>query len=132
MPHDVRVIPARDFLRVDVENKLNLAESKKLLEEIAAAGAGKPDQNILVDLREAAGAPMLSSVDIFELVQTLRKLGLGILNKIAILRHPPHDFDRARFFEMLATDRGCQVGVFEDFETAFAWFYGHGEPIQAK
>src|SRR3954471_16114488 len=105
MPHHICVITAKDFLRADVHGQTDLTTSKRLLEELAAACVGTPDRHILVDVRDAVPSQM-SSVDLFELVQTLRRLGLGVLNRIAILRRPRDAFDRARFFEMLATDRG--------------------------
>jgi hypothetical protein len=128
VPHDIRVIPAQEFLRADVHGRLDLAASKLLLEQLAAACVGCPDRHILVDVRDIS-APQLSSVDLFELVQTLRGLGLGLLNRIAVLRRIRDGFDRARFFEMLAAERGFQVGVFEDFEAALTWLYGCGGPV---
>ncbi|HEY1380247.1 MAG TPA: hypothetical protein VGF55_25825 [Gemmataceae bacterium] len=123
MAHDIRVIPARDFLRADVHGSLDLAASKQLLAELAAACVGRRDQHILIDTRDTAD-PVLSSTDLFELVQALRKVGLGLLNRIAILRRRRSAFDRARFFEMLAHERGLQVGAFDDFEAAFDWLNG--------
>jgi hypothetical protein len=128
MPHDIRVIPAKEFLRADVDGRLDLATSRQILIEVASATAATPDRHILIDCRDITGPP-LSTVDLFELVQTLRSLGLGLLNKLAILRTPRHTFDRGRFFEMLATDRGFNVGVFEDFESAFTWLYGSGTAV---
>ena len=128
MPHDIRVIPANEFLRADVHDRLDLAASKRLLEQLAAACVGCPERDILVDVR-GISTPQLSSVDLYELVQALRGLGLGLLNRIAILRRVRDGFDRARFFEMLAADRGFQVSVFEDFEAALTWLYGSGAPV---
>jgi hypothetical protein len=128
MPHDIRVITAREFLRADVHGRLDLPASKRVLEQLAAACAGTPDRHILIDVRDTKPANV-GSVEVYELVQTLRVLGLGVLNQIAVLRCQPEGFDRGRLFEMLATDRGFQVGVFEDFEAAFAWLYGKGEAV---
>ncbi len=127
MAHDIRVIPARDFLRADVRGSLDLAASKQVLAELAAACVGRHDRHILIDVRDIA-APLLSSTDLFELVQALARLGLGLLNRIAILRRRFDSFDRARFFELLAADRGLQVGAFDDFEAAFDWLNGLPPP----
>src|SRR5262249_26013147 len=108
--------------------QLDLATSRQILIELASATAGNPYQHILIDGRDITGPP-LSTVDLFELVQTLRSLGLGLLNKLAILRKLRDSFDRGRFFEMLATDRGFNVGVFDDFESAFTWLYGGGKGV---
>jgi hypothetical protein len=128
MSHDIRVISGREFLRADVRGQPDLATSRQILEELAAAGGADPRRDIMLDIRDT-GDPVLTSVDLFELVQVFRKLGLGVLNRIAILRRVKDEFDRARFFEMLATDRGLNVAVFEEFEPAFTWLNGPGEPV---
>jgi hypothetical protein len=125
MAHDIRVIAARDFLRANVQGQFDLEASKALLRDLATAVVGCQDRHILIDTRET-GTPILTSSDLFELVQTLKQLGLGLLNRVAILRHLTDTFDRGRFFEMLATDRGMQVGTFDDFETAFEWLQTGG------
>jgi hypothetical protein len=124
MPHDVYIIPAQDFLRADYHGELDLAASQRLLVELAMTCVDTPDRNILIDVR-GADTPVLTASNLFDLVQTLRSLGLGVTNRIAILREPRDSFDRARFFEMLATDRGLKVGAFEDFESAFGWLFEH-------
>ena len=125
MAHDIRVISARDFLRANVEGQFDLEASKALLCDLAKAVVGCQDRHILIDTRET-GTPILNSSDLFELVQTLKQLGLGVFNRIAVLRRLKSTFDRGRFFEMLATDRGMQVGTFDDFETAFEWLQAGG------
>ncbi len=125
MAHDIRVISARDFFRANVEGQFDLESSKALLRDLAKAVVGCQDRHILIDTRET-GTPILTSSDLFELVQTLRQLGLGVFNRIALLRRLTDTFDRGRFFEMLATERGMQVGTFDDFETAFEWLQTGG------
>jgi hypothetical protein len=125
MPHDIRLITAREFLRADVHEQLDLPASRELLRQLAAACVEDPGRHILVDVRDA-GPGRLTSSDLFELVQALRELGLGLLNRIAILRRLHDTFDRPRFFEMLATERGIQVAVFDDFEAAFNWLQNGG------
>jgi hypothetical protein len=122
MPHNVYIIPAKEFLRADYRGELDLAASQRLLVDLAMTCADTPDRNILIDVR-GADTPVLTASNLFDLVQTLRSLGLGVTNRIAILREPRDTFDRARFFEMLATDRGLKVGAFEDFEAAFGWLF---------
>lgn len=122
MSHDIRVIPARQFLRADVRGRLDLAASKQILERLSAACTAHPGLDLLVDVRDT-GERLLSSEDLLELVQKLRGLGLGVFNRVAILRRPPEAFDRARFFETLASERGFQFAAFEDFEAAFHWLF---------
>ena len=125
MAHDIRVISASDFFRANVEGQFDLEASKALLRDLAKAVVGCQDRHILIDTRET-GRPILTSSDLFELVQTLKQLGLGVFNRIALLRRLTDTFDRGRFFELLATERGIQVGTFDDFETAFQWLQTGG------
>src|SRR5262245_22966206 len=99
MPHDIRVITAREFLRADLHGRIDLATSKRIFEEMARACAAAPGRHVLLDVRDATGEK-LTSVDLYELVQSLCGLGLGVLNRIAIVRVPRDTFDRARFFEL--------------------------------
>jgi hypothetical protein len=119
MAHDIRIISVKDFVRTDVTGAPDLAASEKLLKEIAAACQGTPQHHVLIDVRQAERS--LSVMDVFQLACSLRDIGLGVHNRIAVLAPPAADFDRARFFETVARNRGCSVGAFRDFEKAFDW-----------
>jgi len=129
MPHDIRVIKVREFLRADVSGKMNLEQTVDLLVALASRNAAKPDQHILLDVRDTK-EPELDSADLYELVKVLRSLGMGVINRMAILRNKREGFDRARFFQMLAHDRGLNVGVFEEFEECFEWIRLEGPVVQ--
>ena len=130
MARDIRVIPASDFLQADVDGRLDLTASKQLLLQLAAATADTPERAVVVDFRdvpEASGRRM-SSTELAELVGALLKTDLGVRNKVAVLRKPTPGFDRAKFFELMAAGRGRSIAAFDDFEAAFLWLFGDGDP----
>ena len=119
MPHDIRIISLDDFLRTDVHGQLDLAESKKLLSDVAAEYAQLPNHHILLDLRAATSELVVP--ELYALVAFLGELGLGVNNRIALLYHQKDSFDRARFFALYAERQGLQVSAFQDFEWALEW-----------
>ena len=130
MAHDIRIIPSSDFLRADVNGRLDLDASKQFLLKLAAATAETPERAVVVDFRDVpddAGRRM-SSTELAELVGALLKTDLGVRNKVAVLRRPTQGFDRAKFFELMAADRGRNIAAFDDFESAFRWLFGEGDP----
>jgi hypothetical protein len=119
MPHDIRVISAKDFIRTDVSGNTDIALSKQILLEIAGVCTEKACYHVLLDYREAHSKS--TAAEIFELASSLKDIGLGIQNRIAILAPPVVDWDRATFFETVAQNRGFRVRAFRDFEKAFEW-----------
>lgn len=119
MAHDIRIVSVNDFVRTDVSGNLDLAATRQVLKEIAAVCTAKTHYHVLLDNREAHTKMTLAEV--FEVACSLREIGLGIHNRLAILAPPVLDFDRAGFFETVAQNRGFQVRAFRDFEKAFDW-----------
>ena len=74
-----------------------------------------------MDVREASA--QLSAFQIYELVSVLGHAGSWRTWKIAMVYRPKDEFDRAKFFELCAQNRGFQVGAFQEFEAAVAWLY---------
>ena len=131
MAHDIRVIPATAFLRAEIRGRLDVPATRQLLQKLAASCADHPQRAMVVDFRDVPEddpTPRLSSTELAELLGELLKTGLGFANKVAVLRNPRPGFDRAKLFELMAADRGRNVGVFDDFESAFRWLFGEGDP----
>ncbi|HEY7462280.1 MAG TPA: hypothetical protein VIC59_10450 [Gemmatimonadota bacterium] len=119
MPHDIRVISLKDFLRTDVHGVLDMEASKRLLAAIASECAKHDGHHVLLDMRDARAEGGLP--EIYELVAYLGELGLGVRNRIALLYHQRDTFDRAQFFARYAERQGLQVSAFQDFEWALDW-----------
>jgi len=90
-----------------------------VLEEIARLNTPDVLHDILVDIRETE--PGLSLSDIYELVTAVGNHRQAFRKKIVILLGAQHDFDKARFLEMCASNRGYNVNAFDDFEESVNW-----------
>src|SRR5262249_5599415 len=76
------------------------------------------NHHILIDVREMPPGGKLSAVDVWEVASALEGLGIGRHNRIAILNAPKDRFDRAKFLETCAANRGFNIRAFRDFEEA--------------
>ena len=119
MKAEIKFVKTRDFIKTTASGQLNLEQSKKVLEEIARLNTPDDLHDILVDIRETE--PGLSLSDIYELVTAVGNHRQAFRKKIAILMGAQHDFDKARFLEMCASNRGYNVNAFDDFEEAVNW-----------
>ena len=119
MKAEIKFVKTRDFIKTTASGQLNLEQSKKVLEEIARLNTPDVLHDILVDIRETE--PGLSLSDIYELVTAVGNHRQAFRKKIAILLGAQHDFDKARFLEMCASNRGYNVNAFDDFEEAVNW-----------
>lgn len=119
MKAEIKFVKTRDFIKTTASGQLNLEQSKKVLEEIARLNTPDVLHDILVDIRETE--PGLSLSDIYELVTAVGNHRQAFRKKIAILLGAQHDFDKARFLEMCASNRGYNVNAFDDFEESVNW-----------
>ena len=114
----VKVIPARDFIRVTPEGKLDFERSTALLAEVAAAGAGLTECEVLLDTRNVES--MMSAGDLWFLALELLQYRGAFLRKTAVLC-PAERFERAAFFSVCAENRGFNVRPFVSYEDAMEW-----------
>lgn len=121
MPASVRVIHARDFIRARPEGDADLETAEKLLKDIAQAGSGLDDFEILVDTRHLAGT--LSATDLWTLAEQLVRYRKTFARRTAILC-PIERFDHARFFALCAEHRGFNIQAFTAYEEAMEWLLG--------
>ncbi|MCD6395817.1 MAG: hypothetical protein J7M40_20220 [Planctomycetes bacterium] len=114
-----KLISAKDFIKTHPTGEPDLEQSKKILIELAAIAEPPADYEILLDARDAYGT--LTLFDMYELVTELGRHRSAFRNKIAVLSRPDHQFDKARFLELCARNRGFQVGAFTDFQETIEW-----------
>ncbi len=118
MPTNVKVIHARDFIRARPEGEAYLEKAEQLLKDIAQAGAGIEDFEVLVDTRRVTGS--LLATDLWTLAEKLVKLRRSFAHKTAILC-PLEKFDKSRFFALCAENRGFNIQAFTAYEEAMEW-----------
>ena len=121
MPTNIRIIHAHDFIKVTPEGQLDLAESRKLLIEIAAASAPLARYDVVLDTRKVQSE--MSATDLWdlaaELSQSLTKVFAHLLKTVVIC--PVERFDHAKFFALCAQNRGFRVQAFTSLHDAWEW-----------
>jgi GTP:adenosylcobinamide-phosphate guanylyltransferase len=119
MKAEIKFIKSKDFIKTTASGELNLEESKKVMKEIANLNSAQNSHDLLIDIRDTTSILTLS--DIYELVLEINKYRNAFKEKIAVLLGPNHDFDKAKFLELVASNRGYNVNTFDDFEKAVQW-----------
>src|SRR2546428_11473466 len=119
MDLNIRIIHARDFLKVTSTGEADLNESKRALLELASLNVAPRQYDILIDTRHKT--TYLTLPDIAELVDMMVERRNSFRWKLAILAEPGAGFDHAKFTELYANNRGFHVAAFTDFEEAINW-----------
>jgi hypothetical protein len=119
VPRNVKVIRGPDFIRAQPEGRVHMEAAEQLLREIAEAGNGLEDFDVLVDLRQVTGN-VLSPAELWSLSEKLARYRRSLGRRTAILC-PLERFDSARFFALCADNRGFDVHAFTSYEDAMEW-----------
>ena len=118
MPTNVKIIHAGDLVRARPEGEAYLEDAEQLIRDIAAAGAGLEDFEVLVDTRRVSGT--LSATDLWNLAEKLAKYRSSFARRTAVLC-PLEKFDHSRFFALCAENRGFSIRAFTSYEEAMEW-----------
>ena len=119
MPRNIKVIRGPDFIRAQPEGRVNLEGAERMLREIADAGAGLGDFDVLVDVRHVVG-DTLTPGELWSLAEKVATYRRSLGRRTAILC-PLERFDSARFFALCAENRGVNVHAFTSYEDAMEW-----------
>jgi hypothetical protein len=121
VPANVKVIHAREFIRAQPDGQAHLDSALQLLKDIAQAGAGLEDFEVLVDTRLVSGR--LSATDLWTLAEQLVRFRKTFAHRTAILC-PIERFDHARFFALCGENHGFNIHAFTSYEEAMEWLIG--------
>jgi hypothetical protein len=121
MPYNLKIVPSREFIRTNANGEFDLEGTKELFIAVFSKMKDADVSEVVLDVREAYSK--MTAFDLYQLLPILDKLGHKGSWKVAIVYRPKDDFDRAKFFELCAQNRGYQVGAFQVFEEAIAWLY---------
>lgn len=120
-PARVKTYKVKDFLRLTETGKIDVARSKEIVRQLAAAAAYHVDHNILLDLRETTVKGENMS-DILEVALEIARYRAAFKGKLANLL--PADETRlsiARQLKALMDLEGFQYEIFTSFEEAMEW-----------
>ena len=126
MDLNFRIIQAKDFLIANPTGKFDFENAKRSLLKLALENAAPRQYDVLIDIRDAAFDSLLFA-DIAALVQVMIDKRDSFRSKLAIVPSPGCQFDKAKFMELYAGNRGFQVGAFVDFEEALYWLVAPAE-----
>jgi hypothetical protein len=121
MPTNVKIIRSHDFVRARPDGHAYLDKAEELLHEIAQAGHGLEDFEVLVDTRDVSGE--LSATDLWTLAERLIRYRGAFAQRTAILC-PLERFDHARFFALCAEHNGFNIQAFSSYEEAMEFLIG--------
>jgi hypothetical protein len=121
VPINVKIVPAREFIRTNANGEFDLEGTKELFLAVFSKMKEANASEVVMDLREAT--TKMTASDINELLSVLNQVGSWSTWKIAIVYRPKNDWDRAKFFELGAQNKGYRVGAFQVFENALTWLY---------
>jgi hypothetical protein len=121
MATKIKIIRSVDYLSISDKGDIELEESRKKLVEIAGAKRPPADYEVLLDFRRTQW--ILSTDEIYFLVQALIEDPESFRDKIAILVLPGVNFDSAYFHELCSKSERVMVRNFSNYEDAIQWFY---------
>lgn len=121
------VIDGKEFIKVSATGEFDLEASRGALKELLEDPKFSKPCDILCDLSDAECA--LTVTDIFMLVQSMTEHRSAFQRKIAVLVSSDHDFDKAKFMELCAENRGLQVQAFDEPAEAEAWLSEEGDRV---
>jgi hypothetical protein len=126
MPTNIKIIHTQDFIRAKPDGALDFTASRNLLKDLVTGFDTAGKYHVLVDTR---GADVrLSTTEIYELgVTVAAEPDLAGKKKFALLV-PPEEKVNADFFETVSRNRGANLRVFTDFETAITWLIMEEQP----
>jgi len=99
VPIDVKIVPAREFIRTNANGEFDLEGTKELFLSVFAKMKDANVSEVIMDVREASSK--LTAFEISELFSVLDRESWSAW-KIAIVNRPKDDFDRAKYFELCA------------------------------
>jgi hypothetical protein len=125
MDLNLRLIYAKDFLKMAPTGELDLDTSKRLILNLAREHASPGQYDVLIDTRQTTGK--LTLFDIAEMVNVMIEHRGSFRSKVAVLTSHDYKFEHAKFMELYANNRGFQIGAFDDFEEAMNWLMTSNE-----
>jgi hypothetical protein len=128
MDLNLRLIHAKDFLKMTPTGELDLETSKRLILKFALENGSPGQYDVLIDTRQTIGR--LTLFDMAELVNVMIEHRESFRSKVAVLTSPDYKFEHAKFMELYANNRGFQIGAFDDFEKAMNWLMNSNDLIE--
>ncbi len=118
----IKIIRSVDYLDISDSGSVNLSDSREVLQKIIQEESGS-DYDILLDFRRTQW--VLSTDEIFELVEVILQEQDAFSERIALLVLPGVNFDSGYFRSLCEAKTETPVRTFSNFEDAVQWFYAN-------
>jgi hypothetical protein len=121
-PVTIRHIRYEDFISVASAGEPDLDAVRSAVDAVVGRIGDVASHDVVVDLRRAVLPPLPEPV-LGEALESLRRAGLGVRNRVAVVISP-HDLERLgrmRPIERIAGDREMALGMFDDYGDALDW-----------
>lgn len=129
MPLEVQLIRAREFIRIGPKGKVDLAESRAILEVLSSACQKRGIERALLDVRDVWSD--FGPEELAACIQMFHEIGFPHVKRLALL-HAGDPHRRVRTFAMIASLRGWSVRAFDNFEEAFEWLSLNSGPGKSR
>lgn len=117
----LKIIRSVDYLDISDDGGINFEASRKNLSEISGRGSTPANYEVLLDFRRTQW--VLSTEEIYYLVEVLINNPETYRDKIALLVLPGVNFDSGYFQELCSSNQAVFVRTFTNYEDAIQWFY---------
>ena len=114
----VQIIHAGDFIKNTPEGEVNLELSKIRIAKLVQALELTREYNLLVDWRNVV--INYSMAHLFDLALEIFKDEALSKAKISLLVQPD-DFNKGKFLQLCAQNRGVRLSAFTEYENAMDW-----------
>ena len=125
MAIDLHLSRPNDYLHAMVRGSLDLDASWEIVQHIATIAQLSGACPILLDVRDVTCA--LTHTDIFRLAEDMGRYREALRHRIAIVHRQTTYCHLADFLELCTTNRGFQVRLFAESDTAASWLVGETE-----
>jgi hypothetical protein len=121
-PTTIQEVRYEDFIRLASEGAGDLKGFLSAVDELVRRMGSQHARPVLLDLRYAA-IPPLSEAALVQALSELKRRGLGVENKLAIVvdRDDEARVDRALACERIAAPMGMRLRGFADYGAALDW-----------
>jgi hypothetical protein len=123
MEPTIRHVRYEDFYSLTSEGAGDLGSFCRALDTLVRQMGSLSDHHVVLDLRNATIPPIDESL-LTQAIDELRRRGLGVVNKVAIVYDPADSVRALRFVrgEEIAVEMGVRLRTFDDTIDALDWF----------
>jgi hypothetical protein len=122
MEPTIRHVRYEDFYSLTSEGAGDLGSFCRSLDTLVLQMGRLSDHHVVLDLRKATIPPIDESL-LSQAIDELRRRGLGVANKVAVVYDPADNVRALRFVrvEEIAVEMGVRLRTFDDTVDALDW-----------